>query len=130
MKIQTKFSILEDLLIIHFEKFRVGLVIQVLIKQVNDECGSSDEVELMLKESCAFRALKHKNLNTILGVCFDSAKKPFTLFHFCNLGNLKHYLSGLRTTKCKNSEFLMQLSSQTSFSEHVSKTGRFCFSWT
>jgi len=96
-------------------------VIQVFIKKVNEESESSEEVELMLKESCAFRALKHKNLNVILGVCFDSAgKKPFTLFNYCDLGNLKHYLSGLRTTKCKNSEFLMQLSSQTSFSEHVS----------
>lgn len=90
---------------------------QILIKQV-DECATPAQTELMLKESCAFRGLKHKNLSSIIGVCFELDKKPFTLFNYSDLGNLKHYLTGLRTTKCKNSEFLTQLSSQTSFSEH------------
>lgn len=92
----------------------------MLIKQVNEN-ASTEQEELMLRESCAFRGLRHKNLNTIIGVCFETEKRPFTLFSFCDMGNLKHYLTGLRTTKCKNSEFLAQLSNQTSFSEHVSK---------
>lgn len=94
---------------------------RVFIKVLN-ECASSEQTNMMLKESCAFRGLKHKNLNAILGVCFrDDGQKPLTIFNYCELGNLKHYLSGLRTAKCKNSEFLQQLANQTSFSEHVSK---------
>lgn len=91
---------------------------RVFIKVLND-CASNEQISIMLKESCAFRGLKHKNLNSILGVCYrEDGQKPLTLFNYCELGNLKHYLSALRTAKCKNSEFLQQLANQTSFSEH------------
>lgn len=86
--------------------------------KVLDEPASEEQTNIMLKESSALRGLKHKNLNPILGVCYETDKKPFTLFPASEMGNLKHYLTGLRMEKCKNSEFLLQLSNQTSFSEH------------
>lgn len=92
-------------------------VTQIYIKTLSNN-ASNEQTDIMLKESCAFRALKHKNLNPIIGVCYGTDKKPFTIFNACELGNLKHYLAGLRTTKCRNNELLVQLSNQTSFSEH------------
>lgn len=92
-------------------------VIQIYMKTLSDT-ASSEQTDVMLKESCAFRGLKHKNLNPIIGVCYGTDKKPFTIFNACELGNLKHYLTGLRTAKCRNNELLVQLSNQTSFSEH------------
>lgn len=92
-------------------------VTEVFIKILSEQT-SEEQTDVMLKESCALRGLKHKNLNPIIGVCYEPNKKPFTLFVASDMGNLKHYLTNLRIKKCKNNDFLMQLSNQTSFSEH------------
>lgn len=92
-------------------------VAQVYIKMLK-ETASEEQTDVMLKDCVAFRALKHKNLSPIIGICYQENQKPFTVFAACELGNLKHYLTELRNTKLKNNDFLMQLTNQTSFSEH------------
>lgn len=82
------------------------------------ESATEEQTDTMLKDCVAFRALKHKNLSPIIGICYQENHKPFTVFTACELGNLKHYLTELRNTKLKNNDFLMQLTNQTSFSEH------------
>lgn len=69
--------------------------IRVLIKMVNDY-ASPEQTELMLKESCAFRGLKHKNVSTVLGLCMDSNNNPMALFNHFEIGNLKMYLLQLK----------------------------------
>ena len=93
--------------------------VNVLIKLVGEQ-ASVEQTDLMLKESCSFRGLKHKNLNSILGVCFQVDKKPMTLFPYCELGNLKIYLSSLRLKNTKLNKHAANLANQSSFSEHVS----------
>lgn len=92
-------------------------VTPVYIKMAK-ESATEEQTDAMLKDCVAFRALKHKNLSPIIGICYQESQKPFTVFTACELGNLKHYLTELRSTKLKNNDFLMQLTNQTSFSEH------------
>ena len=70
---------------------------KVFIKTVGD-CASRDQADLMMREACVFRNLKHKNLQSILGVCLDEEKKPMALFSLSEVGNLKKYLISVRGT--------------------------------
>lgn len=71
---------------------------KVLIKTVNDY-ASLEQTDLMLKESCLLRGLKHKNLNPILGVCIEPDKHTIAVFPYNEMGNLKLYLNTLRQAK-------------------------------
>ena len=73
-------------------------IVKVLIKTV-DENASLEQVDLMIKESCVFRGLKHKNLLSITGLCLDAEKRPLALFALPEIGNLKKYLVSLKTSK-------------------------------
>jgi serine/threonine protein kinase len=68
--------------------------VKVFVKTVSS-CASKEQTDLMMREACAFRNLKHKNLQSILGVCLDDEKKPMALFSLCEVGNLKKYLLSL-----------------------------------
>ena len=68
---------------------------KVFIKTVGD-CASREQADLMMREACVFRNLKHKNLQSILGVCLDEEKKPMALFSLSEVGNLKKYLISVR----------------------------------
>lgn len=85
--------------------------IRVLIKKVS-EFASQEQTDLMMKESCMFRGLKHKNLSTILGLCLDqNNKNPVALFNYFEIGNLKNYFLNI---KKKRKNFLNDDFSSTS----------------
>lgn len=79
--------------------------IKVMIKKINAN-GSQEQVDCMLRESCMFRGLKHKNLSTVIGICMnanqDDIQHPMVLFNNFEIGNLKMYFLNLRK-KRKNS---------------------------
>lgn len=79
--------------------------IKVMIKKINSN-GSEDQVDCMLRESCMFRGLKHKNLSTVIGICMsanqDEIEYPMVLFNNFEIGNLKMYFLNIEK-KRKNS---------------------------
>jgi RYK receptor-like tyrosine kinase len=50
----------------------------------------------MVKESCVYQALKHKNILAILGMCIGEPKRPLALYAYPEIGNLKKYLLSLK----------------------------------
>ncbi len=74
--------------------------IKVLVKTVKNN-ASLEQTDMMLKESCVFRGLKHKNLNSIIGLCIEPDSHTLALFPFNEMGNLKLYLNSIRELKIK-----------------------------
>jgi serine/threonine protein kinase len=81
--------------------------IKVLVKTVKKSGGevSREQVELMVRESCMLKGLKHKNINPILGLIEsgldedndnNASIQKMSLFAYCELGNLKKYLLNIR----------------------------------
>lgn len=73
---------------------------KVLIKTVNDY-ASLEQTDLMLKESCLFQGLKHKNLNALIGICIEPDFHTLALFPFNEMGNLKIHLNSIRQSRPK-----------------------------
>jgi hypothetical protein len=72
--------------------------VRVLIKTVNDH-ASLEQTDMMLKESCLFQGLKHKNLNSLIGLCIEPDFHTLALFPFNEMGNLKLHLNSIRQSK-------------------------------
>ena len=72
--------------------------VRVLIKTVNDR-ASLEQTDMMLKESCLFQGLKHKNLNSLMGLCIEPDFHTLALFPFNEMGNLKLHLNAIRQSK-------------------------------
>ena len=80
-------------------------LVKVLIKTVNDN-ATAEQIDLMVRESCAFRGLKHKNLLAVMGLCLEDEMRPMALYAYPEIGNLKSYLVSLKASsaKAKSSE--------------------------
>ena len=65
-------------------------VVKVFIKTVS-ELTSTKQADLMVSEASVLKYVKHKHVNSLLGLCFDSSS-PLALFKYCENGNLKNYL--------------------------------------
>ncbi len=105
--------------------------IKVFIKMPNDY-ASNEQIDIMLKESSFMRGLKHKNITSILGVCIDenhddssssssqSMNKPMALFNYCEIGNLKVYLTQMRLNNKNKHNFVLPNTAQLNSNEQVS----------
>lgn len=104
--------------------------IKVFIKMPNDQ-ASSEQIDIMLKESSFMRGLKHKNITSILGVCIDenhddssssssSQNKPMALFNYCEIGNLKVYLTQMRLNNKNKHNFVLPNTAQLNSNDQVS----------
>jgi hypothetical protein len=85
---------------------------RILIKTVKEN-ASSEQIDIMVKESCVYRNLKHKNLLTLTGLCLEIDKKPLILYPYPEIGNLKKYLVSLKdasNSKTKNNEIIDNVS--------------------
>lgn len=81
---------------------------RILIKTVREN-ASTEQIEQMVKESCVYRNLKHKNLLTLTGLCLENDIKPLVLYPYPEIGNLKKYLVSLKDAsnfKTKNIEII------------------------
>ena len=81
---------------------------RILIKTVREN-ASNEQIEQMVKESCVYRNLKHKNLLTLTGLCLENDIKPLVLYPYPEIGNLKKYLVSLKDAsnfKTKNIEII------------------------
>jgi hypothetical protein len=104
--------------------------IKVFIKIPNDY-ASNEQIDIMLKESSFMRGLKHKNITSILGVCIDenhddsssstsqSQNKPMALFNYCEIGNLKVYLTQMRLNNKNKHNFVLPNTAQLNSNEQV-----------
>jgi hypothetical protein len=85
------------------EEEEVEKSVRVMVKTVN-EYASKEQADKMVIEAAMLRGIKHKNVNAIVGVCFDKAEKmPMAVFGYFEMGNLKNYLVRTRTTHKTNS---------------------------
>ena len=75
-------------------------VVRVFIKTVND-LASTKQADLMVSEASLLKYVKHKHVNSLLGICVEPDKSPLAVFSFCENGNLKNYLKSLQVKDFK-----------------------------
>ncbi len=78
-------------------------VVKVFIKTVS-ELASTKQADLMVSEASLLKYVKHKHVNSLLGLCFDSSSSPLVLFNYCENGNLKNYLKNQQKNEFKSSQ--------------------------
>ena len=75
----------------------IGKKTKILIKTTN-ESASSEHKRALVTKSSLLRGLKHKNLNPLLTISFESNHAPMAVFLNCGLRNLKIHLNQLMAT--------------------------------
>jgi hypothetical protein len=75
-------------------------VFKVFIKTVSD-LASTKQGDLMINEAGVLKYVKHKHVNSLLGICVDIDKQPLAVFPFCENGNLKNYLKNMNKNEFK-----------------------------
>ena len=63
----------------------------------------------MVTESLLLKGLKHKNINPILGLIEESETEISSVFSFCEIGNLKSYLSSVRAEESESGQEIMSM---------------------
>lgn len=78
-------------------------VTKVYIKTVS-ELASTKQADLMVTEASLLKYVKHKHVNSLLGLCVEVDACPLAIFNYCENGNLKNHLRNLKKNELKSSQ--------------------------
>jgi len=74
------------------------MMMMMMMIMLSDE-ARGDQVDMMLRESCFTRGLRHSNINVLIATCFPSSDQPLLVYRLLDEGNLKKFIQ-----RCKISD--------------------------